>query len=503
MKPTTAVCAKSTSFCRRGLAVLVALSLATAVQAADPAESPIRPVTTTHKLVVGGKTVAYEATFAEVPLGADPSHPAATMSATTYLRKGLTNVEGRPVIFVFNGGPGASSTPLHLHALGPRRIKDPDDAHKAPYLSDNPYSLIDVADLVFIDPVGTGLSRVLPGGDAHPYWSPDGDAKAILGFIQGWLQEHHREQSPIYIMGESYGGYRLATMMKLLGDQRVDGLIFVSAALDFSASDEAKGNDQSFINNLPTMAAAAWYHNKVDRRGEALEAFVAEADAYAMNEYATALQLGDAITPEHRAAVAQKVASYIGLPADRIAHANLRIGSEDYLNSLIAEKDLRVGRLDARETGPLHAKAPTGVPTNDPSLHVSQKVGINDQYFRNELGVPTDRRYVGLSFEVNGAWNWADDKGEEDGHRFYVNAAPFIGDAARKQANMRVLLTGGLYDMATPWHGSRYAMERAGIPQGRLREVAFPSGHSFYDGDERLKKFSDLLRDFVQHPASP
>jgi len=474
-----------------------------AAEAPPPAEPIIHPVTTDHKALINGHTIAYQATFAESPLGNDPAHPVATLSSTTYLRTDVPNVASRPIIFAFNGGPGASSTPLHLHGLGPRRIVGPDQGHKESYVADNPYSLIDVADLVFIDPVGTGLSRVLPGGDGHPFWSPDGDAKEVLGFIHQWLDKYHRERSPIYLVGESYGGYRLATMMKLLGDQRIQGLVLISPELDPSASDEAKGNDQPYISNLPTMAAAAWFHNKVDRRGLTLDAFVRHAEDFAAGEYATALQRGDTLAPERLTDVARKLSGYIGLSVQQIVTAHLRMSSEEYLNDLLADKDLRLGRLDTRITGPLNARTPKGIPTNDPSLVVSQNVGITDHYFRSELSVPTSRRYIPVAFDVNAAWNWSDDKAGEQGWRFYVNGAPFIGAVATKQPQMKVLLVGGLFDMATSWYGARYAINHAGIPTDRVTEVAFDAGHTVYESDDNLKRFSLLLHGFVEGKKNP
>ncbi|QNK03169.1 S10 family peptidase [Dyella telluris] len=486
-----------------GLATLLAFGTSAIALAADTVEPLIAPVTTTHKVTIGGVSVPYKATFAELPLGDDKSHPQATMSATTYLRSDVRDASKRPVIFAFNGGPGASSTPLHLHALGPRMVMDPDKTHKEPSIVDNAYSVLDAADLVFIDPVGTGLSRVMPGGDGKPYWGPDSDAQLILGFMRDWLKEHHREQSPVFVAGESYGGYRLGTMMKLLGDQQVAGVILISPMLDRISMVDAKGNDQPYINGFPTMAAAAWFHQKVDRRGLTLEAFVADAQAFASSDYAVALQQGDKLPAAQRHALAQKMAGYIGLPAERIERADLRVNSEDYLNELLADQGLRLGRLDTRETGPLHAEAPKGVPTNDPSLHVSQKVGINDRYFRDELHVPTDRRYVGVNFQVNAIWNWADDKGDQPGPRFYFNSAPFIGDAAAKRPGMKILLAGGLFDMATPWSAARYVMDHAGIPAGRLTEAGFASGHSPYGDPGTLKAFSSQLHSFIKSTAAP
>jgi len=480
-------------------ALLWLLALSIQAQDAPPASEPlIGPIATPHHITMQGRRFGYTATFVEIPLGGTPAHPEASMSSITYVRTDAGLPDGkRPVVFVFNGGPGASSSPLHLHALGPRRIVEADASHGKPFIADNPDTLLDVADLVFIDPVGTGLSRVLPGGDGHPYWGPDGDAKAVLGYIRSWLKEHSREASPIYIVGESYGGYRLATMMKFVGDQRFDGLILISPLLNQTGGTEAPGNDQAYINSLPSMAAAAWFQQRVDRRGLSVSAFVAEAETFAANDYVAALQAGSSLPAARENAVAQRLASFTGVPAERLVAKRLRFGSEEYLNTLVADQGQRAGRLDTRVTGPLHQKAPPGVPTNDPSLTIARYSDLADQYFRQELKVPSARRYIGVAFDVNLGWNWEDDRDPDRGRRFYVTAAPYLGEALTSRPKARLLLVSGLFDMATPWYGTAYALDHAGIPPGQMSSTVMETGHSPYEGEENLHRFSTLLHAFI------
>src|SRR5579862_7729714 len=197
-------------------------------------EPTLGPVTTRHRVKVGDASIDYDAAFAETPLNDAQGRPQATISATSYVREGVSDTAARPVLFLFNGGPGASSSPLHFNAFGPKRFAR--DGAGERVLVDNAYSLIDAADLVFIDPVGTGFSRERPGATSGAYWTPRSDAEAALSLIRQWLREHHREQSRLFIAGESYGGFRLAIMMHDAADLPLAGLIFISPMLDASGS---------------------------------------------------------------------------------------------------------------------------------------------------------------------------------------------------------------------------------------------------------------------------
>ncbi|MDZ5650177.1 S10 family peptidase [Nitrospirillum sp. BR 11828] len=454
------------------------------------------PVTTPHGIMLNGKTVRYTATFAETVLKDDGGKPLATLSATAYVASPV--VKTRPVLFVFNGGPGASSSPLHFGAFGPRSIVKTAEGKRV--LADNPHSLLADADLVFIDPVGTGFSRVLPGGDGHPYWNADGDAQAVLGLIRDWLRDQGRAGSPVYIAGESYGGFRLATMMKFAGDLPIAGLILISPALDFTATAEAPGNDLPYIFALPAMAVTAWKHGRAKIDAQTPDQVFQIAADYAEGPYALALLKGGRLPAAERDAVAARLSDLIGLPAQTIAESGLRIGTQTFLETLLADQGLVVGRLDGRVTGAAPKDAPADRPAaaKDPALGLGSSNVITSavatDYFKHELNVPVDRDYVSLTLDVNFGWDFRPAK-REDG--FYLNAAPAIAPVMRAQPKTRLLLVGGYYDLAVPLLSARYAIERAGIPLDRVTVAAFDAGHSPFDGEAGQGRMQEMMHGFL------
>ena len=451
-------------------------------------------VATRHEVALGGRTLSYEAIFAETPLADAAGRPSATISATSYIK--LPEDPSRPVLFAFNGGPGASSSPLHFGAFGPRLIVPGPDGKKV--LADNPQSLLADADLVFIDPVGTGFSRVLPGGNGQPYWSVDGDAKAVLDLIRGWQAEHKR--ASLFIAGESYGGFRLARIAKDAGDLPIKGLILISPLLDASASSEAVGNDLPYIFELPAMAVTAWKQGKSALRASGPEEIFESARRFAESDYALALLQGDRLEPAERDRVAARMAALIGLPAKIIADNRLRIETQLFLATLLADQDKIVGRLDGRVAAPVRRDLPTDRPAaaNDPSLGLGQSNVIRSapatDYFTRELGVPEDRDYVSLTLDVNFRWDFHSAGRDE---LFYVNPTPNIGVLMKVQPEARLLLVGGYYDLAVPLLSARYAVERAGLPMDRVSYAAFESGHSPFEGEEARVRMKSLLRDFL------
>lgn len=454
------------------------------------------PVTTPHSITLNGKTVRYTATFAETVLKDATGKPLASISATAYVASPV--VKTRPVLFVFNGGPGASSSPLHFGAFGPRSIVKGADGNRM--LADNPHSLLADADLVFIDPVSTGFSRVLPGGDGHPYWNADGDAQAVLGLIRDWLRDQGRTDSPVYIAGESYGGFRLATMMKFVGDLPIAGLILISPALDFTAVAENPGNDLPHIFELPAMAVTAWKHGRAKIDAQTPDQVFQIAADYAEGPYALALLKGGRLPAAERDAVAARLGDLIGLPAKTIADANLRIGTQTFLETLLADQGLVVGRLDGRVTGPAPKDAPADRPAaaKDPALGLGRTNVITSSvatdYFKHELNVPVDRDYVSLTLDVNFGWNFQPAR-REDG--FYLNAAPDIAPVMKAQPRTRLLLVGGYYDMTVPLLSARYAIDRAGIPLDRVTVAAFDAGHSPFDGEAGQVRMQEMMHGFL------
>lgn len=483
------------------LLATAALHAAAAVDTRAPARTPdaeaiIAPVTTRHSVTVDGKEIPYLATFGETVLSDEDGRPQATISATSYVRADVRDRSSRPVAFFFNGGPGASSSPLHFGSLGPRQRTDRDAAGQRKIV-ENSRSLVDAADLVYIDPVGTGFSRQLPSGDATSYWSNAGDAAAVLYLIRTWLKENERDASPVVITGQSYGGYRLARMMKDAEDLNITALVLISPSLE----NPGAASDRDRVFDLPSMAAAAWYHNKFDRGGKTALQWFEDAADFARTDYLVGLFQGSALPPDERDRLATRMSHFIGLPAQFIAESNLRIGSEKFLNALLEEEQKLVGRLDGRVTGPVPVDPPDRpAAANDPALGlgasnviVSKDIG---NYLRQELNVPSARDYVSLTLEVNFKW----DRSDSDSLPGTPGPGRNIAEIMNKKPDIELLVMGGIYDLATPLLGSMYAVEHAGIPLDRVTIAMFEAGHSPYEGDRNLERMSRLYRSLIEEP---
>lgn len=457
-------------------------------------EGPLAPASARHSVTIGKSTVHYVAAWSEMVLTDEAGTPQATISATSYVRDGVRTAAQRPVVFLFNGGPGASSSPLHFSAFGPRRLTDATPGAERK-LVENQESLIDVADLVFIDPVGTGFSRELREGGGKPFWSPEGDAKAALTFIRGWLQEHNRTASPVFVAGESYGGYRLALMSRHMQDLNIKGLILVSPMLDPGLS----AGDQNHIITLPTLAVAAWHHGRAATRATTLEAVWEEARAFAQSDYAVALQQGSALPASGRERIAGRMAALIGLPAAEISKANLRVNSQTFLETLLA--DTLVGRLDVRITAP-KARPPANsnrpAAANDPALGLGKtnviRSGPIAEYLRRDIGVQTSRDYFSLTLDVNFNWDWRG----ENRYPASRDATPNIAALMANKPEVSLLLLGGYYDLATPVLGPWYAITHGGVPLERVRRALLPAGHSPFEGDANRRKVAQTVRAFLR-----
>lgn len=470
--------------------------------AQQPTSSPqiLGPFSSDHRLQVGAVDLAYTAIFEEKVLRDSQGKPEATIAATSYVRKGVPDVRKRPVLFAFNGGPGASSTPLHFEAFGPRRIIKLDNGGRS--LVDNPYTLLSDTDLVFIDPVGTGFTQILPGGSGAPYWSVEGDAAAVLDLIRAWLRENDRLQSPVYIAGESYGGFRLATMLKSAENLDIAGLIFISPLLDASASAGAPGNDLPYVFSLPAMSVAAWEHKRIDRGGRTVEQQFDQAAKFAQTDYLVALQQGSQLSANDRDRIAARMSQLIGLPASDIAATDLRISDDAFVDELLKNQNLVLGRLDTRVAAPPQPRVPKDRPAaaNDPSLGLGMtnviKNDVAKSYFQSELHVPANRDYVSLTLDVNFKWNWQQpEKGWQ--HSFYTNATPNIADYMKKHPDTRLMMVGGYFDLAVPMLSVRYAINHSQIPLHRVTFAAFASGHSTFSGDAALMRMDQVMRSFL------
>ena len=337
-----------------------------------------------------------------------------TLNPQTSKRKPQADSSKRPLMFVFNGGPGSASVWLHLGALGPKRVKMEDEGWmpKPPYqLVDNEFSWLDIADLVFIDPVGTGYSRAAKDDLNKNYWSIQGDLDSVGEFIRLYLTKYNRWQSPLFLAGESYGTTRAAGLAGHLIDKGIafNGVILISTVINFQTLFFGRGNDLTYMVYTPTYAATAWYHGKLDDdlQQKSLEDLLSEVEAWTETEYHVALAKGDRLTVEEREKIIGQLSRYTGISEDYIDKSNLRLQIFRFCKELLRDEKRTVGRLDSRFKG-RDALAVTEAFEFDPSMIAidSPYTAMMNNYVRTQLGYETDTEYRTLSYEVNGGWEW-------------------------------------------------------------------------------------------------
>ncbi|HEV2569779.1 S10 family peptidase [Sphingomonas sp.] len=470
---------------------------------AKPAAAEIPPPQVVSKRMsgtFGGQRINYVATAGEVHLKGDDGQPRAAINYYSYVKE--PRDPNRPVTFLFNGGPGSGSVWLHMGAFGPKRVAIPSDARDdgaPPYpIVDNPDAILDVTDIVFIDPVGTGFSHVVGKGETKDYWGVTKDAQSVAKVIRLWLNENGRWNSPKYLGGESYGTTRTAAVANELegsfNDVALNGLILISTILDFGAQAEVEGNDMPYIISLPSYAAVAWYHNKVPNRPASLEQFVAEARSFATGPYASALMKGQALQGPERDQVRAQLARYSGLSEQFLERTDLRPSPGRFWKELLRDRGLTVGRLDSRYTGRDRDTAGEEM-DNDPSFYgidAGYTAGVN-AWVRDGLGFKTERSYVTIG-NVQ-PWDWDIGLGEAT---YYKSVAPYIGKAMRENSGLRVFVGQGYYDFATPFFGAEYALTRTGFPQDRIVWKYYEAGHMMYVRDEDRRKLSADVREFIR-----
>jgi carboxypeptidase C (cathepsin A) len=502
---------------KRLAALLAATLLATPAVAQDkPAASDkaekaadVRPPivsVTKHTGNFGGVSVTYTATTGETFLKDADGTPKAAIFSTSYVKDGRD--PNRPITFLFNGGPGSGSVWLHMGAFGPKRVAIPSDARDdgaPPYpIIANPNSLLDVTDIVFIDPVGTGFSRALGKTDPKSYWGVTADAKSISDFIRLWLSENGRWNSPKFLGGESYGTTRSAAVANELeggsyNDVALNGIILISTILDFGAQAEVPGNEMAYVVNMPTMATTAWFHNKVADKPADVAAWAAEARAFASGPYLTALMKGNALAGEERASIRKQLARFTGLSEQFLENADLRVLPGRFYKELLRDRKLTVGRLDSRYTGTDYDAAGEE-PDNDPSFYAidgSYTAAINS-YVREDLGLKIERQYVTIGGVSD--WDWKLGSGTVGGgdSKYYANVAPYLGKAMRENSGLRVFNAAGWYDFATPFFGAEHSLSRTGIPAGRVEYHYYGAGHMMYVREADLTALSQDIRTFIR-----
>lgn len=462
-----------------------------------------KTVVTTHTLTIGEQTVVYHATAGTLLLRKDEKgtfEPRASVFYVAYTRDGVETAT-RPVTFAFNGGPGSSSVWLHLGALGPRRIKLKDDGTPLPppgQLVDNEFSILDVTDIVFIDPVSTGYSRAVPEVESKEFHGIQEDVRSVGEFIRLWTTRNGRWQSPKFLAGESYGTTRAAGLAGHLQERLgmyVNGIMLISSVLDFQTLSFQEGNDLPYIAYLPTYAATAWYHKKLaeEQQAKPLTGIVAEATAFAQGDYAAALMKGDSLGAAEREKIARRMSSLIGLEPKTIESYGMRIRQWEFAKELLRDEGLSVGRYDSRYTAPERRRA-GDAPDFDPSYSAllgPMTAGLN-AYIRGELQFKSDLPYEILT-NVQ-PWNW-------DSNSRYPNLTETLRRAMVYNPYLRVFVGRGHYDMATPLAAAQYTFDHVGLPEserGRIETHDYEAGHMMYSHRPSLEKLSKDLHGFIE-----
>jgi carboxypeptidase C (cathepsin A) len=444
-------------------------------------------------VVINNISLHYKSTVEEnfMPAGGDTVGSIITIS---YLSD-APDPEKRPVIFLFNGGPGASSSPLHMYAFGPVRLqKGPDSTKQV----NNQYSLLDVADLVFIDPMGTGFTKVFKESRARDYWDVEGDARSIIETIKNWKKKHNRQSSRTFICGESYGTIRAAEMVGIAENFAVDGLLLLSITIDFSLESPVSGNEMPYLLNIPTMTAIASYYHKSGNFSTPQMAFNAGVD-FATNDYVHSLFKGNALSSQQKAIIAGKLSKLIGLPMETVQDHNLRITAENFEMLLLKDEKRRIGKLDARISAPLPDTIKPYSSRDDPSLQVNTIMtkDVVGKYFRQQLGFPDTSLYKSVDFNVNAKWKWA----SMDADLGYYSVLPKLEKAMQDHPKLKLLVAGGIYDLATPLFAAKYLLEHSSIPSDRAIFLSFPTGHSIFQDEKSLARLMAEVKHFISRES--
>jgi carboxypeptidase C (cathepsin A) len=459
---------------------------------------------TKGSLFTGKTTLNYTARAAETYIKNKKGKTTASIFTIAYLKDGVKDPAHRPVTFIFNGGPGSSAVWLHMGLLGPMRISVPSDGSDAgapPYrIEQNPLTLLSVSDLVFIDPVGTGYSRALNKSENKDFWDTDRDTESITEFIRVFITKNKRWNSPKYICGESYGSIRAALLVGEL--QRwfkgihLNGVILISPALDVRTFIFTPGNNLTYVNYLPSYAAAALYHDKLPHKPANLTDFLQEVIDFAVNEYLVALFKGDSLSEKEKAYIIDKLHRYTGLSKTYIRNSNLRIISFRFTKELLRDRGLVIGEADSRCLGKDPDNAGEYV-WNDPeasSIDGAFTTAIND-YLGRGLKVDFEREYKTLAIEANMAWKRpATEKSLFSG---FLNVTPQLAKGVADNKDLRIFVAAGIYDLITAFYSAEYMFNQSGIPKDRITLKNYEGGHMMYTNELSYKNLAADLRDFI------
>ena len=459
------------------------------------------PVVTHHEITAGGKSLKYTASVGMMPIKNRDGETEARIFFMAYTLDGVSDRSQRPLTFSFNGGPGSASVWLHMGAIGPRRVPmNPDGTMPPPpfRLVDNQSTWLDQTDLVFIDPVGTGYSRIVRP-EASRFIGLNGDIESVGEFIRMYLVRNERWTSPMFLAGESYGTTRASALSGYLVDRGIalNGIVLISTIMNFATTDFAAGNDLPYIMFLPSYAATAWYHKKLPRdlQSKSVEQVSREAEAWAMNEYSIALAKGDRLQGTERQEAIAKLSRFTGLDRAFVDNANLRVSLNFFRKELLRDEKKSIGRLDARIKG-YDSSYVTAGPDFDASEAAIRPpyTSTFNNYIRGELGFKSDLEYYILGGGFTSPWNWGTNNA-------YVDTSVALRNALAKNPYLKVFVAMGYYDMATPYFAADYTLHHISLDPVLLKNIStgyYEAGHMMYIEEKSLAKLRSDVGKFMQ-----
>ncbi|MGE5609671.1 MAG: S10 family peptidase [Bacillota bacterium] len=456
---------------------------------------------TEHQIQVDGQILRYKATAGYLPAKEESGKEKANFFFVAYEKQGDLP-QKRPITFVFNGGPGAAAVWLHLGTAGPMRVRMGNDLGEPPappyQLVENAYTWLDVTDLVFIDPIGTGYSRPAPGEKGEQFYGVKEDVASVGEFIRLYTTQYERWLSPKFLAGESYGTTRAAALSQFLADRygiALNGIMLISVVLDFQTIQAGGLNDLPYVLYLPSYTAVAWYHKRLPAAlQQDLARTLNEVRQFTIEQYMPALAKGNSLPQEDRQKLVEKLARYTGLPASFIDKANLRVEPGQFRKQLLESQGRLVGRFDARITG-YDLKPADDTAEYDPSLpgYLSAYTATINDYLRRELNYRSDLPYEVLTDRVQ-PWNFG------RGGMGYLDVARDLRSAMVQNPHLKVLFAGGYFDLATPFFASDYTVNHLNVGpalRGNITQAYYTAGHMVYHELASLQKLKADVKAFI------
>lgn len=432
-------------------------------------------------ITINNQVISYTSTTGFLKLIDEKGKHIANIFFVAYTKNGVTDIAKRPISYAFNGGPGSSSVWLHLGTMGPKRIKmTPEgDAMAPPYeLIDNEYSWLDLTDMVFIDPVGAGFSYPEKNEKDASFYGYENDIKSVGEFIRLYTNTFQRWASPKYLVGESYGTTRASGLSTYLIDEHamfVNGIVLLSAALDFQTLRENQGNDLPYICNLPAYTATALYHKKLSSVQQSDEQkTIKEAENFALNTYSVALLKGDLLSRNEKSKIASELSKFTGLDTTYILKSNLRVPTSRFRKQLLADKEISCGRFDSRLTI-AQSNLTSDYEVNDPSyVRIMGAFGTSfNAYVRDDLGFTINYPFHVIG-DVN-PWKFADGK--------YLSVSDQLKDAIIQNPYLKIWVGNGVYDLATSYFGTEYSINHMNLTTEQRKQITltyYKAGHMMY-----------------------